>query len=223
MKIILVGCGKVLYFLAKTFLSKGSEVSIISNSEEDCKDLAKKLKALVICGDGSDPRYLEEAGAYEADAVAAITESDADNLVICQLSEKRFRVPKTIALVNDPGHEATFQNLGVTAAFSTTRIISSLIEQKVAFEEITNLIPLAEGKVTITQITLRASSEAIGKTVSEIAPLLPQESLLACILRNGQVVIPRGGTQLFLDDRVIVIATPSSQAQTLTVLGGPEQ
>jgi len=221
MRIIIVGGGKVIYFLAKTFLSKGYKVSIINRIKEDCRELARQLKAMVICGDGSNPRHLEEAGALKANAVIAITPNDPDNLIICQLAERRFSVPRTVALVNDPMNIKVFKKLGITTVLSTTSIISSLIEQRVGTEEIINLIPIEEGKVNITQVILDESSPVLGSTLGEIN--LPHDSLLAAIIRDNEVIIPKGDTRLLKGDKVVVITLPQNQAEVLHTLCGPEK
>ena len=133
MKVLIVGGGKTLYFLCRNFTAKGYEVVIINRNQEECVQLARQLSATVVCGDGSDPGILKEAGAMGADALLAITPNDQDNLVICQLASLQFGVPRAVALANDPENAEVFQKLGVSA-FSTTHIIGSLIEQRASLE-----------------------------------------------------------------------------------------
>jgi trk system potassium uptake protein TrkA len=217
MNVIIVGGGKIIYFLSRTFISKGYSISIINRDREQCSLLARRLKATIVHGDGSDPQILEEAGAFDADAVLAVTPNDQDNLVICQLSDKRFRVRRTLALVNDPDNEEVFRKIGISA-FSTTRIITNLIEQKAGFEEITNLIPVGEGKVNVTEVVLRENARISGKLLRQID--LPESCLIASILRGGQPIIPRGGTALEAGDRLIVITLPENHATVLRMLVG---
>lgn len=220
MKIILVGGGKVLYFLARTFISKGYEVVIINRERCDCEDLTRRLETLVICGDGSDPKYLNEAQADEADVVVALTPHDPENLMICKLAEVRYKVPRTFALVNDPGLEEVFHKLGVTRAFSTTNIVSSLIEQKIDVDAITNLIPIESGKITVTKIQLEETSPAVNKMVADIK--FPNDTILGCVIRDDEVIIPNGQTTLLSGDRIVAIALPRSQGKLYEALLGPE-
>ena len=138
--------------------------------------------------------------------------------MICQLADLRFHVPKTLTLVNDPENEEVFRHLGITAAFSTTRILSSLIEQRAGFEEITNLIPVGEGKVNITEVVLKETSPVVGQTLRDIA--LPENSLIASILRERQPIIPRGTTVLHDRDHLIVMTLPENHGQVLKALTG---
>jgi trk system potassium uptake protein TrkA len=217
MNVIIVGGGKIIYFLSRTFISKGYNISIINRDREECSLLARRLRATIVHGDGSDPQILEEAGASNADAVLAVTPNDQDNLVICQLSDKRFHVRRILALVNDPDNEEVFRKIGISA-FSTTRIITNLIEQKAGFEEITNLIPVGEGKVNVTEVVLRENARIAGKLLRQID--LPENCLIASILRDGQPIIPRGGTALEAGDRLIIITLPENHASVLKMLVG---
>jgi len=215
MRIIIVGNSKEVYHLSRLFISKGYSITIINRKKEECVWLSRHLKALVILGDGSDPQILEEVEASKADAILAITSNDQDNLAICQLGSLRFNVPRTLALVNDPDNESIFKKLGITA-ISTTRILSSLIEQSTDFEEITNLTPVGEGKINVTEITLSKTSSVIGRSLQEIN--LPESSLIASILRGDKVIIPRGGTVLEKGDRLVVITLPDNHGLVLKKL-----
>jgi trk system potassium uptake protein TrkA len=220
MKVILIGEGKTIYFLAKRFASKGYHLTIICPNPAEATTLSRQVKAMVLVGDGSDPAMLEEAGARQADVVLSLTPLDQDNLVACQIAQQMFGVPRTIALVNDPDHEAVFRQLGLTAAISTTQIITSLIEQKAGFEDITNLIPVAEGRVNVAEVILRDNAPAVGQSLKEL--VLPENSLIACIIRAGQVIVPRGDSSLQTADHLIVMSLPENYGQALRILTGEE-
>jgi len=214
-KILIVGGGKLVYFLTRIFLAKGSRVTIINKNKAECTHLARALKATVVYGNGSDPSILEEAGAGMVDAIIAVTPNDQDNLVISQVATLRFGVKRTLALVNDPDNEEVFRELGISA-FSTTRIISNLIEQKAGFEEISNLIPVGEGKVTLAEIIIEDDSPVVSKRLRDIP--MPPQSLIGYIVREGNPIVPRGDTFLNAGDRIIVIAMPDQYGQVLSLL-----
>jgi len=218
MNILIVGGGKIVYFLCRTFISKGHNLTIINRDAEECSWLARHLKATVAHGDGTDLRVLEECGAERFDAVLAVTGKDQDNLAICQLATRRFNIARTLAMVNDPDNEEVFKKLGVTAAFSTTRVISSLIEQRTGFDDVINLVPLEEGKVNLTEVILNGTSPAIGKALADIS--MPENSLIAIVTRNGNSIIPRGGTTLESGDRLVVITMPDNMGKVIRLLTG---
>jgi trk system potassium uptake protein TrkA len=220
MKVIIVGGGKTLYFLSRNFTAKGYEVVIINRNEKECVQLARQLFATVVCGDGSDVGILKEAGAMEADAVLAITPNDQDNLVICQLASLKFDVPRSVALANDPDNSEVFEKLGVSA-FSTTHIVGSLIEQRASLEQITNLLPVGEGRVNVTEIVLDADSPVAGKYLKEID--LPQNALVAVVIRDNLPIVPRGASDLQAGDRVILITMPENHGLVLKAFTGEQK
>lgn len=220
MNVIIVGGGQTAYFLARQFERKGYHPSLIVRNPDEAKTLAHQLQSLVILGDGSSPAALEEAGARRVDVMICLTPHDEDNLVACQLARQLYGVPRTIAVVNDPENEDIFAKLGVSAAFSASRLIATLLEQRVGFEEVINLVPAEEGGLNVTEIILRPGAPAVDKTLLELE--LPPGSLIAGIIRADQSLIPRGGTRLHLADRVLVITTPECHQTALRALLGHE-
>lgn len=219
MKVILAGGGKSAYFLARLFLSKGFHVTAVSRDAAECTGLARRLeKAVVVHGNPSAPEVLEDAGAAEAEVVLAVTDHDHDNLVIAQLAALRFRVPRVLALVNDPDNEEVFRKLGVQGTFSVTRLLAGLIEQQVDFSEITNLIPVGEGKVVISELRLDARAPAAGRALRDIP--LPEGALVAGVVRQGDPLVPRGSTVLEAGDRLVLVTLPAHQGRALKALTG---
>lgn len=214
----MVGGNKTVYFLARQLMQRDYHVTIINRDSARSKELAEKTKAIVVQGEGSDINRLEEAGARRADVVMALTSHDQDNLITCQLAKKVFGVPRTMALVNDPENEQVFEQLGITVAFSATRVIASVIEQQAHFEDITTLMPIAQGRINVTDVRLDAQSPAIGRTLSEID--LTHGSLVAAIIRDEELLVPRGGTRLLVDDHLILISQPEHQEADLVILCG---
>jgi len=217
MKILIIGTGKTLYFLCRNFTAKGYEVVIINRDRGECVHLARQLSALVVCGDGSDAKILKEAGAMGADVVLAITPNDQDNLVICQLASIQFGVPRAIALANDPDNAEIFEKLGVSA-FSTTHIVGSLIEQRASLEQIINLMPVGEGRVNVTEIMVEPDSQVAGKLLKDVD--LPENTLVAVVIRDNQPIIPRGFNMLTGGDRVVLITLPENHGRALKAFTG---
>jgi trk system potassium uptake protein len=217
MRLIMIGGNKTVYYLARKFINRKYHVTIINRDVVRAKELAQ-TKATVVIGEGTNVGRLEEAGARQADVFLALTSHDQDNLIACQIAQRKFGVPRTIAVVNDPDNEPIFQRLGITIAFSATRIIGSIIDQETDFEDITALMPLAKGRINVTDVRLDADSPAIGKSLQELP--LTDNSLVACIIRDDEVIVPRGATRLQFDDHLILISQPEHQKHDLALLCG---
>ncbi len=217
MRILLVDGGAARYFLARSLVARGDRVTIVHPDAATCEDLARRLGAVVVHGDGSDPRILREAGAAGADVVLALTDRDHDNLVTAQLASLLYEVPRTLALANDPDNRNVFEQLGITA-FSTVEVISHLIEQRVSLASITNLLSLGEGRVNVTEVVLPADSPATGHTLSELP--LPEGALVAVVIRGSEPIVPRGATRLEARDRVLLVTLPENHGPVLKVFTG---
>jgi trk system potassium uptake protein TrkA len=221
MRIILIGGGETIetiYFLSKLFTGRGYRVTIVNPHPSEAQLLSRQVKATVLLGDGSDPGVLEEAGARRADVVLSLTPYDPDNLVACQIAQRVYGVPRTLALVNDPDNELVFRKLGITEVFSATRLIGSLIEGQTVFDEITELFPADEGRLRVTEVVLGEGAPAVTRTLQELG--LPEGSLVAAIIRDSRVLVPGGDERLRVADRLIIIAQPDLQEQVLKLLAG---
>jgi trk system potassium uptake protein TrkA len=221
MRVIISGGGETIetvYFLARLFAERGHQVTILNPYADEAQYLAQRVEAMVILGDGSDPEALEEAGARRADVLLSLAPYDPDNLVACQVAQKRYGVPRTLALVNDPDNETIFRQLGIDEVFSATRVIGSLMEGRTLSDEITHLFPADEGRRYVTEVVLGEGALGLDKTLRELA--LPPESVVACILRRGEVLVPQADSRLQLADRLILITSPERQEEALKVLTG---
>jgi len=218
MRVILVGSGRILYYLARQFNRKELDVQIVTPVKQEGRELSQRVKRPVLVGDATDPKILEDAGAFRADVVLALTPNDEDNLAVCQIARQMYQVPRTIALVNDPENEEIFHKLKVSVAISATRILSIILEEQAGFEEIGKLISVAEGRVSVAEIVLREDSPAAGLALESMT--LPAEALIGGIIRGGKVLIPRGGSQLLAADRLILIATETSMDEAMRTLVG---
>ncbi|MDT8444308.1 MAG: NAD-binding protein [Desulfuromonadales bacterium] len=218
MRVILVGSGRILYYLARQFIRKEYDVQIIAPTLLEARELSQHVSRPVLAGDATDPKILEGVGAFRADVVLALTPNDEDNLAVCQIAGLMYKVPRTIALVNDPENEEVFHKLNVSVAISATRILSIILEEQAGFEEIGKLISVAEGRVSVAEITLREDSPAAGATIDSL--VLPDEALIGGIIREGKVQIPKGGSRLLTADRLILIATDTSMDEAIRELVG---
>jgi trk system potassium uptake protein TrkA len=128
MKAIIVGGGKVGYYLFKTLRENRYDVVLVERKEALCKKISEELDGEIICGDGSDLEVLKDADIGRAEVVAAVTGKDEENLVICQMAKMNFNVKKTIARINDPKNGPIFKALGVDEIVCNTEAISNLIK-----------------------------------------------------------------------------------------------
>ncbi len=131
MYVIVIGGGKVGYYLARDLVDRGEEVTLIEKDGSRADWLEGQLGSIVMRGDGDEMGFLATTGIERADAVLAVTGDDEDNLVALQLAKKRFNVPHTIARVNNPANVDIFKALGVDEAVSATEVLLGALEPKI--------------------------------------------------------------------------------------------
>lgn len=206
MKIIIVGGGKVGYYLTKTLLEHGHHPHLIEKDRAACVHVSNDLDVPVICGDGTTIDILEAAKTRDADALIAVTGRDQDNLVACQLAKKVFCVRRTVARINNPRNAGVMKQLGVDIPISSTDNIARLLEREIDTAAIRQLMPLNHGDASLSELQLPENYKHHGKRLSELP--LPVESVIVSISRDdGRLVIPRGNTQLFSGDKVLVVCS----------------
>jgi len=218
MYIVIIGAGKIGYFLAKRLCQGKHVVSIVDRDKIICDEIAKELEVLVINGDGCDPRVLEEAGIERADVVAAVTGDDEDNLIVCQLAKERFNIQRTVGRVNNPDNEHTFSELGIDVPVDSTKIIAKIIEEEVSFSDFVNLMSFKRGKLAIVRLDLPADSPVINQQIQDVQ--LPADSVFVSIVRGEQVIVPKGNTVLKAGDDIIALTLIGNEPQLLNLLVG---
>ena len=208
MNVIIIGGGKIGFYLAKTLLEHGHSPQIIEKKRATCEFLANQLDIPIICGDGSSAEILEAAGIDQAQAVVCVTGMDQDNLVACQLAKKLYHTPRTAARVNNPKNAPILKQLGVDIPISSTDNIARLLEREIDASPIKQLISLNRGEASINEVELPPSYPLHGKRLMELN--LPEECVVVSISRKGDFIIPRGNTQLLSGDKVIIVAENTS-------------
>jgi len=217
MFVLVVGGGKVGYYLTKELIENGHEIVLMEKDRVRAAQIVDELGSIVVPQDGCEGRFLRLAGANRADIVAAVTGDDEDNLVICQMAKHHFDVPRTIARVNNPKNEDLFRHLGVDEIISPTRMALGSIEQDIPVHELLHLAAL-ENELEIIEAQLQADSPAVGKSPSEI--VVPEGCSLFAVVRDGVATPLRPDMILREGDKVIAIGRADCETALHTQLIG---
>jgi len=218
MYIVIVGAGRIGFNLAQKLIHDKHTVTVIEKDKARCEGISEALDAMVINGDGCEPRFLEDAEVGRADVIAAVTAEDEDNLIVCQLAKEVFGVRRTVARVNNPRNEKIFSELGVDVPVNSTTIIAKIIEEEASFEDFVNLMTFKRGKLALVRVDLTADSPVIDKRVKDI--IIPENSVFVSIVRGENIVVPKGDTVLQKGDDVIALTTIENERQLLDALVG---
>jgi trk system potassium uptake protein TrkA len=208
--IVIIGGGNIGYYLSKALLSEGHEVLIIEKDTRKCERLEDELGSCCMRGDGCETAVLSEAGLNRADVLISTTAQDEDNLVSCQVARYRFKVPRTIALVNNPINEKIFKELGVDATISVTNAILEHVEQEIPAHPLIHLLTMSGHMEEVVELIISNESPALGKSIGQLR--LPADTTIALLLRDGEKPrIPDIETTFKENDRIIALTTIDSE------------
>ena len=219
MYIIVIGGGRVGYYLTKALLSEGYEVVIIEKDASVCKIINDELGGVCIRGDGCEAVTLAEQGTSRADMLIAVTGDDEDNLVACQVAKYRFNVARTIARIRNPQNEIVFRKLGIDITVDSTNVILEHIKGELPTYPLTHLKALRETGLEIVEVRIPPDSKAVGKKIKEIS--LPEGSKLSLIIHKSQKPhLPSADTTIRDGDRIIAVTALEQEEALRTALSG---
>ncbi len=199
---IIIGGGKVGYYLAQQLTRAGIRVTIVEQDGERCRYLSEKLNnALVVHGDGTDINLLEEEDLSLADAFIGATGYDEQNLLMC-LMAKQAGVRKTIAKISRPSYVQLIDKLGIDVAFNPTNITASDILKFIRGGRVVSVSLLLGGNAEVTEVIVSGNLSVIGKSLAELG--LPKGIIVGAIARDNRVIIPNGSTVVQSGDRLII-------------------
>jgi len=219
MYIIVVGGGRVGYYLTRALLDEGHELLVVEKEANVCEAINNELGSICLRGDGCEAATLTEVGTERADMLIAVTGQDEDNLVACQVAKHKFNVPRTITRIRNPQNETLFKKLGINVIINSTNIILEHIEEEVPTHPLTHLLAIADSGLEIVEVKMPPESTTVGKSVRELS--LPPGSKLALIIRReGKNRVPTLNTILQAEDRIIALTTPESEEALRATLRG---
>lgn len=220
MFVLVVGGGKVGYYLSKELIENGHEVVLMEKDRARAAQIVDELGSIVVPQDGCEGRFLRLAGANRADIVAAVTGDDEDNLVISLLAKQEYGVPRVVARVNNPGNEWMFtDSWGVDVSVSTPHLLTALVQEAVSVGTLVRLLSFEQGQASLIETTLTASAPVVDRELAECR--FPRDSTVVAVIRRDRVVVPRGDTVFQEGDEVLVLVTPDSEADVRELLTEP--
>ncbi len=203
MKSIIIGGGKIGYYLVKTLKERKYDVVLIEHDKCLCQTIAEDFNINIICGDGTDIDVLKDAGIDEAEVVACVTGTDEENLVICQIVKATFNVSKTIARINNPKNIAMFKALGVDKTVCSTEVIANLIEYEFDKDNFKVIQSFERGSMILVEIKIDKDNNWHGNFIKDLE--LPEECVITSVLREEKVIYPRGNTRILELDNILVL------------------
>lgn len=221
MFVLIAGGGRTGARLANLLINQNYKVRLVENRRELLGRLHQELPTEVIYeGNPIEPSVLEEAGIREVHAVAAVTAEDATNLALCFLSKTMFDVPRTIARVNNPNNAWLFnEKFHVDVALNAADVFAHLIEEEMSLGDMMTLFKIRRGSYSVVEEKVPEGAKVIGIPLKDLN--LAEHCVIAAIIRDGVMTLPRGDSTLQENDEIIAVASPEGARKLAELLADP--
>lgn len=223
MFVFIAGGGRTGAQLASQLLAQNYEVRLIEHRRELLSRLHHEIPTETIYeGQATDPAVLKQAGLDRANVVVACTNDDAANLVICYLARTMFKTRRTVARINNPRNAWLFdKNFHVDETINQADVLSHLIQEEMSLGDMMTLLKLRRGRYALVEEKVPAGAKAVGMELKDLG--LPEQCVIAAIIRNGQITLPRGNTKLEQFDEVLAITDTEGAKQLAILLEPPDR
>lgn len=219
MRAVIIGGGKIGAYLARELRQDRTPVIVIERRADRAAEVSTATDALVIAGDGTDLALLEGIDLRPSDFVIALTGTDEDNLVACQLVRTAFGVSRVLARLNDPKNGRTFSALQIPVV-SVTDLLVSVISREIDITELVQGAILDLGEIETLEVVVPEDAP-----VREVRRLgLPESTVVVAVTRDDTVFVPSGDSEIMASDQVLVVThTTMREAARASVTGEPAQ
>ena len=229
MKIIIVGAGEVGFHIASHLTLENKEVVVIDKNTDAIRRVSDHLDVQVVQGSGSSPVVLEEAGIRDAEILLAVTDSDEANLVACLVANVLSPSTKKLARVRAGDFDQYYDHFREHAPHIDTIInpeieVVKTIASMLSVPGAADVGEFADGRIKFIGIYLDSNSPLAGVKLSEIPDKITHVRLLiAAVVREEELIIPRGDDYLMPGDLVYFISEEEKLQETLAVFDKYDQ
>ena len=210
MRIIIVGCGKVGSAVIEQLSDEGHDIVALDLSPRIIEDLTNAHDVMGVVGNGTSYKVLKEAGIEDTDLLIAVTDSDEQNLLTCLIAKKAGNC-QTIARVRDPelNEEIDFiaEELGLSMAVNPEKAAAIEIARLLRFPAAVQIDTFARGEVELMKFVIPEKSSLAGLALSDIDKAFNNETLICCVERNDEAIIPNGSFILNALDKITLVSS----------------
>ena len=210
--VMIIGGGKISYYLAKQLVEDNVKVKIIEIDEEKCQGLCEQLEYVtIINSDGTNQEDLIEEGIENVDALVALTGLDEENIVISLFAEM-MKVPKVITKINHYSYSNILNSVGLESTISPKRNTANHILRYVrslsnSQSKVKTLYRFLDNQVEASEFFISEEADFTNVPLKDLH--LRSNTLIGCIIRNHEVIIPNGEDVILPEDSVIEIGRAS--------------
>ncbi|MBQ7915397.1 MAG: Trk system potassium transporter TrkA [Firmicutes bacterium] len=209
--IMIIGGGRIGYYLADALSKKKCTIKLLEKDPATAEELAELLpRATVICGNGTQHDVLIEEGIEAMDAFVALTDVDEENIIVSMFANKK-KVKKSITQVESDDLYGMLDELGISNNISPKHVVAGRIISYIRAlansvgSSVLTLYQLVNNQVEALEFSAKKREAFYDKPLRELK--MKKNCLIACIIRENEVIIPNGDSQIHLGDHVVVVTT----------------
>lgn len=223
MFVFIAGGGRTGAELATQLLAQKYDIRLLEHRRELLVRLHHELPTEVIYeGQATDPKILKDAGLGDAQVLVACTNDDASNLVLCYLARTMFKVKRTVARINNPRNAWLFdKNFHVDETINQADVMAHLIQEEMSLGDMMTLLKIRRGKYSLVEEKVPKGAKAIGVQIKDLG--LPDQCVIAAIIRDGTMTLPRGTVALEEFDEVLAITDEQGAKKLAQLLEPPDR
>lgn len=203
MKTIIVGAGETGYYIASEFTDDNYEVTIVDTDQDKLQILQRQLNVATVQGSGTDLETLEKAGIAQTDLMIACTNHDETNLISCMLANN-YSVKQKVALTRTRSYVRKdlidkYNRFGIDMMINTSSVVAHEVSAVVDMAIASEVSSFADDQVLLVGLKIKAETPFANTALKDI-PRQDFPFLIACIVRDGQSIIPGGNFTILVDD-----------------------
>lgn len=224
MQSIVIGAGKVGFSIASTFSAKDHEVTLVEKNKYRLMNVAEYLDVRTVYGYGNQISDLLDAGADTADLIIAATECDEVNMMSCFLA-KKLGTKKAVARIRQPIYttwdDKMMEELGIDLIINPEEFAAEEISQLILYPEAHDVQYYAKGRVLMLGLKITQNFTILNKPLKDIC--FPKPCVVVAIIRDGDVIIPRGNAVIKERDEIYFVAATENMSAIEKYIGSPHK
>ena len=209
--VMIIGGGKIAYYLCKSLENINIKTKIIERDRKTCHFLAQNLpKVDIIHGDGTDNQILEEEGIHEVDAFVSLTGIDEENIIMSMYADSKG-VSKVITKISQSTFKDMIDTFNLDTVISPKELTATRILQYVKAmnnsygSQLNSLYRIVNDKVEVLEFSVSATGRVVNQPLRDLK--FKKGMLIACIVRNGKIIIPGGDDKIMVGDNIIIVTS----------------
>ena len=183
------------------FRSAEYRITFVERDEERCQELERRYNVPIFHGDGTKLELLDQVNPGKMDVAIAATNSDERNTIMA-LQAKRLGIERVVAIARDPDYAELLEESGIvciSAPYATAAMVENYLDRP----GVAQLFEIESGVASLVDIHIPENGRVVGRQIQDID--IPEQCMVAAVVRDGQFVVPRGHTQIRGGDHVVFV------------------